>query len=260
MRPREAILDWSFFFFLTSILFGLGLGAGVFSAACSAVRGEKALVGWKLPVSALLFPALQFGLFFAGYGIARSLAGNEDVKSSLVWAFLFLGVYFGGKMILTGLRDLKRGEPEPERAMRASENPVAGIRPAAPAEVSGGERPMAPEAAAGRKPMTAEEAVPGREITRTRVSDKIPVMWRVFLKAFSASGAAFAAGFSIPKLQVSGAFTEGGIIFLLSLVAAFAALLWGFRKEQKTAHAARIAGGVLVLAVTAIIVFRQISA
>lgn len=236
-RPQEGIVDWSFLFFLVSVLFGLGLGAGVFGAASNAVRGEKDFSGWKIPVSAVLFSAFQFGMFFAGYGIVTSLAGNEDMKNSLVWAALFLGVYFGGKMILTGLRDLKKGERDAFRELKAAEEPLE-----------------APNV------MTAEEAVPGREITRTRVGDKIPVMWKVFLKAFGASGAAFAAGFLIPKMPLSGAFTEGGIIFLLSLVMAFAAFFAGLKKDQKVAHIACIAGGVLVLAAVAVSLYGHFTA
>ena len=85
IRPPEGIVDWSFLFFLGSVLFGLGLGAGVFGAASNAVRGEKDFSGWTTPVSAVLFSAFPLGMFFAGYGLVRSLGGYEDLQTTLVW-------------------------------------------------------------------------------------------------------------------------------------------------------------------------------
>ena len=230
-------MDWSFLFFLVSILFGLGLGAGVFSSAVSSVRGEQDFSGWKPWISALLFAAFQFGMMFAGYGISRSLTGNSGMEGSLIWAAILLGLYFGGKMILEGLRILKRGEPQPEKVLNAAGDPVAG----------------SPK-------MTAEEAVPGRPVTRTRVADKIPVMWRVFLKAFGASGAAFAAGFAIPELPSIGALTEGGIIFLFTFIFALAGLFRPQDKDRKVPCYLEIIGGVLVILAAALSLARHFSA
>ena len=230
-------MDWSFLFFLTSVLFGLGLSGAVFYGAVSAVRGEKNFGGWKLWVSALMFSALQFGFALAGYGISKSLADHSGMKDSLLWASLFLCLYFGGKMILEGLRTLRRGEISLEKQLRASEKPLEA------------------------KPrMTAEEAVPGRTVTRTRVSDKIPVLWKVFLKAFSASGGAFAAGFSIPKLPFIGALTEGGIIFLLTVIFALFGLLRSQDKDVKIPCYLEILGGVLLIAAMVLSMVRHFTA
>lgn len=230
-------MDWSFLFFLVSILFGLGLGAGVYAASVSSVRGEQEFGGWKLWVSAFMFAAFQFGMMFAGYGIVRSLSGSSGMEGSLIWAAILLSLYFGGKMILEGLRILKRGEPQPEKVLNAAGDPVSG----------------SPK-------MTAEEAVPGRPVTRTRVADRIPVLWRVFLKAFGASGAAFAAGFSIPKLPVEGALSEGGIIFLCTFVFALAGLLRARDKDIKVPCYLEIAGGALVILAAALSLVRHFSA
>ena len=236
-------MDWSFLFFLVSVLFGLGLGAGVFSAAVQAVRGEQHFEGWKVWISALLFAAFQFGMALAGYGISRSLAGSSGLEGSLIWAAILLSLYFGGKMILEGLRALRRGEPSLEREIRASEDPLSGN-----------------EEHVERPKMTAEDAVPGRPVTRTRVGDKIPVMWRVFLKAFGASGAAFAAGFAIPKLPFKGALAEGGIIFLCTFIFALTGLFRDQKKEMKAAWMLEIAGGVLVILAAALSLVRHFSA
>ena len=90
-------MDWSFFFFLISMLFGLGLSGAVFYGAVSSIRDEKYFGGWKLWVSAALFALLQFGFALAGYGISGSLAGHSGMENSLLWAALFLSLYFGGK-------------------------------------------------------------------------------------------------------------------------------------------------------------------
>ena len=230
-------MDWSFFFFLISMLFGLGLSGAVFYGAVSSIRDEKYFGGWKLWVSAALFALLQFGFALAGYGISGSLAGHSGMENSLLWAALFLSLYFGGKMILEGLRTLRRGEISLEKQLRASERPM--------------------EAKPG---MTAEEAVPGRTVTRTRVSDKIPVLWKVFLKAFAASGGAFAAGFSIPKMPFVGALAESGIIFFLTFIFALCGLLRGQDKDVKIPCYLEILGGVLLIAAMALTMIRQFTA
>ena len=230
-------MDWSFLFFLASVLFGLGLGFSVYSGASGAVRDEADFGGWKVWVSAFLFAVLQFGMTLAGYGISKSLAGRSGMEGSLIWAAILLSLYFGGKMILEALRDLKKGVPEPEKTLNAAGDPLAG-----------------------KPKMTAEDAVPGRPVTRTRVSEKIPVLWRVFLKAFAASGAAFAAGFAIPKLPFIGALAEAGIIFLFTFILALLGLSGARKKDMRTACICAIIGGVLVILASALSLARHFSA
>ena len=228
MTVRRHRLDWSFLFFLTSAVFGLGLGAGSFSAARNTVRNEKDLGTGKKWAGVFLFAALQFGMTLAGYGVARGVSSSSDLGSMILWVALLLAVYFGGRMILTGVRDLRKAEIE---AMKAADK-----------EQGSGSEEDEPEKE--ESPETGH--FPGKQVTR--VSDKIPVMWRLFIAALTAAGAALAAGFTIPDRPFEGAAVMAGIVAGSSAVFAWTAMSGVPKKNLKLTSYASILGGVLVIA------------
>lgn len=105
-------MEWSFIFFLNSVLFGIGLAMDAFSVSMANGLNEPEMPLKKEFLTAGTFCFFQIIMPLAGRFCVRSIkSAFVSFQKWIPWIALVLLLYIGGKMLLEGIRN-KEGTEE----------------------------------------------------------------------------------------------------------------------------------------------------
>lgn len=98
-------MDWDFGFFLTSILFGVGLAMDAFSVSVTNGLHEPCMKRRRMAGIALVFAIYQALMPMIGWFCVHNLLEQFQWFSKFIpWIALILLSYIGGKMLYEGIR------------------------------------------------------------------------------------------------------------------------------------------------------------
>jgi len=107
-------MDWSFVFFLNSVLFGIGLAMDAFSVSMANGLNEPEMPKRRMCLIAGTFAVYQILMPLIGWVCVHTIAEIfTSFQKFIPWIALILLAYIGGKMLLEGIRG---GEAEAETA------------------------------------------------------------------------------------------------------------------------------------------------
>lgn len=106
-------MDWSFMFFVNSMLMGVGLAMDAFSVSMANGLNEPRMSRSKLIGIASTFAVFQALMPMAGWLCVHTILELfSSFQKFIPWIALVLLLYIGGKMILDGIRQ-KEGDESP---------------------------------------------------------------------------------------------------------------------------------------------------
>ena len=106
-------MDWSFMFFVNSILLGIGLAMDAFSVSVANGLGEPHMRLRRMSLIAGTFAFFQWFMPMAGWVCVHTIVQVfQAFEYAIPWIALALLLFIGGKMILEAVR----GEDEEEGA------------------------------------------------------------------------------------------------------------------------------------------------
>lgn len=98
-------MDWSFVFFLNSVLFGIGLAMDAFSVSMANGLNEPAMSKRRMCLIAGTFAVYQILMPLIGWVCVHTIAEMfTSFQKFIPWIALILLAYIGGKMLLEGIR------------------------------------------------------------------------------------------------------------------------------------------------------------
>ena len=104
-------MDWSFLFFLNSILLGVGLAMDAFSVSLANGLNEPAMRPGRMCAVAGVYAGFQALMPLIGWLCVRTVAQTFTAFQRFVpWIALALLAYIGGKMLRDGLHDAADAE------------------------------------------------------------------------------------------------------------------------------------------------------
>ncbi len=104
-------MEFSFSFFINSILFGIGLAMDAFSVSMANGLNEPKMKKGKIMLIAGMFSGFQIIMPLIGWICIRTVAQRFEAFQKLIpWIALILLLYIGGKMLIEGIR--KKGADE----------------------------------------------------------------------------------------------------------------------------------------------------
>lgn len=114
-------------FFITAVMFGVGLAMDAFSVSVARGLAEPEMPGRRACVIAGVFGVFQTGMPLIGYILVRAASETFAVVQSIVpYAALILLALIGGGMIREGLQGAAPGAPGDEAG--SGEGAFAGFR------------------------------------------------------------------------------------------------------------------------------------
>ena len=106
-------MEWSFVFFLNSILLGAGLAMDAFSVSLANGLNEPAMRRRRMCMIAGVFALFQALMPMTGWICVHTVIQHfRSFAQYIPWIALILLLYFGGKMLLDGIRS--KGDEETE--------------------------------------------------------------------------------------------------------------------------------------------------
>lgn len=116
-------------FFITAVLFGVGLAMDAFSVSVARGLAEPEMPGRRACVIAGVFGVFQTGMPLIGYVLVRAASETFAVVQSIVpYAALILLALIGGGMIREGLQGAAPGAPGDEAGIGGEAAGKAGFR------------------------------------------------------------------------------------------------------------------------------------
>ena len=104
-------MDWTFLFFVNSVLFGVGLAMDAFSVSMANGLNEPNMKNNKMGLIAGTFAFFQIAMPLIGYLCVHMIAQIfTSFQKFIPWIALILLLYIGGKMLLEGLRNKEEEE------------------------------------------------------------------------------------------------------------------------------------------------------
>lgn len=104
-------MEWSFVFFLNSVLFGVGLAMDAFSVSMANGLNEPKMSLKREVLIAGTFCFFQIIMPLTGWFCVRSVAGLfEAFRKFIPWIALLLLLYIGGRMLIEGIKNKEEGE------------------------------------------------------------------------------------------------------------------------------------------------------
>lgn len=99
-------MDWSFSFFLTSVLLGAGLAMDAFSVSLANGLNEPCMKKHRMCMIAGIFAFFQALMPLLGWLCVRTIAQTFTAFQKLIpWIALVLLCFIGGKMLMDGIRN-----------------------------------------------------------------------------------------------------------------------------------------------------------
>lgn len=106
-------MDWSFRFFVNSVMLGVGLAMDAFSVSMANGLNEPQMKKGKMTGIAGMFAFFQALMPMTGWVCVHTIARYfEAFERMIPWIALILLAYIGGKMLIEGIRS--QGELKPE--------------------------------------------------------------------------------------------------------------------------------------------------
>ena len=119
-------MEWSFVFFLNSVLFGVGLAMDAFSVSMANGLNEPGMPVKREVLIAGTFCFYQIIMPLIGWLCVRTVASAfESFRKFIPWIALLLLLYIGGKMLIEGIRN--KGEEEEAAAVGFAGLMIQGI-------------------------------------------------------------------------------------------------------------------------------------
>lgn len=98
-------MEWTFQFFLTSILLGIGLAMDAFSVSLANGLNEPCMKTRKVTIIAAVFAFFQYAMPMIGWVCVSTIAERFTMFQKFIpWIALVLLVFIGGKMLIEGIR------------------------------------------------------------------------------------------------------------------------------------------------------------
>lgn len=108
-------MEWSFLFFINSVLLGVGLAMDAFSVSLANGLNEPKMSKKKMCGVAGVFAIFQAFMPMVGWICVRTIAQQfKAFEKSIPWIALILLLYIGGSMLREGLKN----EEEEEEAVK----------------------------------------------------------------------------------------------------------------------------------------------
>ena len=119
-------MDWSFIFFLNSILLGAGLAMDAFSVSLANGLGDPHMKKTRMCGIAGVFAGFQFAMPMIGWICVHTIVQYfKSFEKFIPWIALVLLVYIGGSMLVEGIRG--GDESAPGRKLTLSVLLVQGV-------------------------------------------------------------------------------------------------------------------------------------
>ncbi len=119
-------MEWSFLFFLNSILLGVGLAMDAFSVSLANGLNEPGMRPGRMCAVAGVYAGFQALMPLIGWLCVRTVAQTFTAFQKFIpWIALVLLVYIGGKMLWDGLHD--KEDAETRAALGAGTLLVQGV-------------------------------------------------------------------------------------------------------------------------------------
>ncbi|MGN1128982.1 MAG: manganese efflux pump MntP family protein, partial [Candidatus Flemingiibacterium sp.] len=119
-------MDWSFIFFLNSILLGAGLAMDAFSVSLANGLGDPHMKKTRMCGIAGVFAGFQFAMPMIGWICVHTIVQYfKSFEKFIPWIALVLLGYIGGSMLVEGIRG--GDESAPGRKLTLSVLLVQGV-------------------------------------------------------------------------------------------------------------------------------------
>lgn len=119
-------MEFTFMFFINSILFGVGLAMDAFSVSMANGLNEPDMKKSRITLIAGTFCGFQIVMPLIGWLCVHTIADKFDAFQKFIpWIALLLLLYIGGKMLIEGLR--KKGGDEVSGAVGLGALMVQGV-------------------------------------------------------------------------------------------------------------------------------------
>ncbi len=119
-------MEFTFMFFINSILFGVGLAMDAFSVSMANGLNEPDMRKSRITLIAGTFCGFQIVMPLIGWLCVHTIADKFDAFQKFIpWIALLLLLYIGGKMLIEGLR--KKGGDEVSGAVGLGALMVQGV-------------------------------------------------------------------------------------------------------------------------------------
>ena len=106
-------MEWSFLFFVNSIMLGVGLAMDAFSVSMANGLNEPNMKRKKMCIVALVFAGFQALMPMIGWICVHTvLQYFKAFEKFIPWIALILLLFIGGKMLLEGLRNEEEEEEQ----------------------------------------------------------------------------------------------------------------------------------------------------
>lgn len=217
----DTLMYTTFLFIANAAAFGVGLAMDAFSISIAAGLAETHMKKSRMCLIAGTFGGFQILMPLAGWFCVHTVAqAFSSFQKFIPWiAFILLG-YIGGKMLLEGIRQLRRGEDP------SSVNDRAG----SDGRSLGGKAPDA-EAASASDLAVSPVATP-KDLLLLGVATAID---------------ALSVGFTIADLTAAAALAEALIIGIVTFVICWCGLRLGKRAGARLSDKAAILGGTILV-------------
>ena len=107
-------MQWTFLFFINSVLFGVGLAMDAFSVSMANGLNEPSMSHRRMSAISGTFALFQTAMPLIGWLCVHTIARLFTAFQKFIpWIALLLLLYIGGKMLLDGLRRKDGGEDAP---------------------------------------------------------------------------------------------------------------------------------------------------
>lgn len=111
-------MEWSYYFFINSILLGVGLAMDAFSVSLANGLNEPGMKGKRMCGIAGVFALFQAVMPMIGWICVHTLLQYFKAFEKLIpWIALILLVFIGGKMLVEGLRNKNEELEKPRIGM-----------------------------------------------------------------------------------------------------------------------------------------------
>ena len=113
-------MNWSFGFFINSILLGVGLAMDAFSVSLANGLQDPKMKKTKMAGIAGVFAGFQALMPMIGWGCVHTMMQHfKTFEKFIPWIALFLLVFIGGKMLMDGIKNKEEEEESTELGLVA---------------------------------------------------------------------------------------------------------------------------------------------
>jgi len=200
---------------IRSILLGIGLAMDAFSVSLADGLAEPEMKGKRMAAVAGTFGTFQFAMPLIGWVLVRTAVDRfNSLERYIPWIALILLVYIGGKMLIEGIGESRKGRERDTSEAASSAGSVAD---------KGG-----PEQTEAKKFASAGDLV---------------------IQGIATSIDALSVGFTIEEYGVVTAVSSAVIIGIVTFAICIGGLNIGKKAGMALSGRASIAGGIILIAI-----------